>query len=377
VAQALLPVSFLGLQAPSPATQAANKLRNNVNITSSRKDKNRRLFPADLEAKVVDWKALDDPQNIENNNAGNGGDLVKHTVYLATLQFLLQQPLWSEGLRLRECHAGRGVYRISDKSGRRTGMAALFSAPAKGMSILLYNAQREVLGRLGCWPDPGALIQWYAGSAATNALALGNNNQKLHQFEAYEAEPATRHILRIILMDPKLSTPKQTRVLPLAEHDKVFDGEAYVAENIGGWNKQDLILLDPFAMWRQRSHQEKRNQYKAIINALIRRKNDAPLCIIFWTWGRHFPIAMGDLKGISKPVLGGYQDLRGTLHAEGRRFILVEWRWGLQFAMWIIAPTAQLSPLHHEISFHCRMLTDHLARHGYHPTKPKVNVSID
>ena len=325
----------------------------------------------------MDWKMLDDPINIENRNAGNGGDLVKHTVYLATLQFLLRQPPWRENLRLRECHAGRGVYRISGERGRDKGLTALFSTPAKNKSILLHNAQREILGRLGCWRDARVMIQWYAGSATINAFALGNDSQNLHQFEAYEAEPATRHILRALLMDRQLSIPKQTHVLPLAEHDKFFDGEAYVAKNIAGWNPQDLILLDPFAMWRQSSHQVKRDRYRAIISGLIGRHNDAPSCIIFWTWGRAFPIAVGDLTGTSSPVLNGYQDLRSVLHTAELKFILVEWRWNLQFAMWIIVPTAQLIPLHHEISFHCRMLTDHLTRHGYCPTKPQVKVTID
>lgn len=325
----------------------------------------------------MDWKELEDPENVENKNAGNGGDLVKHTVYLATLQFLLRQPPWRESLRLRECHAGRGVYRISGEQGQGKGLSALFSRPFNGETILLHNAQREILGRLGCWPDAGAKIQWYAGSAAINALAIGNDSQNLHQFDAYEAEPATRHILRSVLREPRLSTPKLTCVFPLIESDNVFDGEAYVAENIAVWNKQDLILLDPFAMWRQPCHQAKRNQYKAIINGLIRRKNDAPLCIIFWTWGQAFPVAMGDLTGISKPVVGGYQDLRRALHAEGRRFIHVEWRWGLQFAMWIVVPLAQLISLHEEISLHCRLLTQHLVRYGHCPANPKVNVTID
>ncbi|HEV7674981.1 MAG TPA: hypothetical protein VGQ12_10660 [Candidatus Angelobacter sp.] len=324
----------------------------------------------------MDWKMLDDPENVENKNAGNGGDLVKHTVYLATLQFLLRQPPWLESLRLRECHAGRGIYRISGEQGRGKRLSALFSKPANGESILLHDAQREILGRLGCWPDVGARIQWYAGSAAINASALGNSHE-LYQLDAYEAEPATRRILRSVLAEPRLSVAKLTRVFPLNESDDVFDGEAYIAENIAGWNAQDVILLDPFAMWRQPSHQAKRNRYKAIVDGLISCKNDAPLCIIFWTWGRHFPIAMGDLIGINTPVQNGYQDLRSILHTVGLKFILVEWRWNLQFAMWIIVPRAQLTSLHQEISIHCSMLTDHLARHGYWPTKPHVNVTID
>lgn len=55
---------------------------------------------------------MDDPANEQNRNAGNGGDLVKHTVYLATLDFLLKREPWHQGMRLRECHAGRGIYHV-------------------------------------------------------------------------------------------------------------------------------------------------------------------------------------------------------------------------------------------------------------------------
>jgi hypothetical protein len=46
---------------------------------------------------LMDWKLMDDAANIENRNAGNGGDLVKHTVYLAVLRSLLRQDPWSKG----------------------------------------------------------------------------------------------------------------------------------------------------------------------------------------------------------------------------------------------------------------------------------------
>ncbi len=41
------------------------------------------------------WRQLNDPENPENRNAGNGGDLVKHTVYLNVLDYLLVHPPWS------------------------------------------------------------------------------------------------------------------------------------------------------------------------------------------------------------------------------------------------------------------------------------------
>lgn len=40
------------------------------------------------------WMLLDDLGNRENRNAGNGGDLVKHTVYLAFLDHILQHEPW-------------------------------------------------------------------------------------------------------------------------------------------------------------------------------------------------------------------------------------------------------------------------------------------
>src|SRR6266550_1635342 len=68
--------------------------------------------------RAVNWKLMED-QNKENWNAGNGGDLVKHTVYLAALRYLLPREPWSHGLTLRECHAGRGIYRIAEGDVRR------------------------------------------------------------------------------------------------------------------------------------------------------------------------------------------------------------------------------------------------------------------
>ncbi len=325
----------------------------------------------------MNWKLMDDPDNVENGNAGNGGDLVKHTVYLATLRFLLRQPPWHQTLRLRECHAGRGVYYIPNEKSTRKMLSRLYSAPVKPESILLYNAQREILDSLGYWSDARERVQWYAGSALINAFALGADKPSEHEVDAYEGQAATRGILRTILKDRQLYTPEMTRVLPLVEHNADFDGEAYIREHIADWHRQDVILLDPFAIWRQPADQLKRDHYRAFVDGLIRRKADAPSFILFWTWGRAFQAADGDLDGTSKNVANGYQDLRSALHGAGRRIVLVKWRWRLQFAMWVLVPREQVGPLREEINVHCRMLTDHLTRNGYRPTDPRVHVTID
>ena len=45
--------------------------------------------------------------SVQNQNAGNGGDLVKHSVYLALLR---RAPGGHRELHVVEAHAGKGVY---------------------------------------------------------------------------------------------------------------------------------------------------------------------------------------------------------------------------------------------------------------------------
>jgi len=123
----------------------------------------------------MNWKSLDDPENIENRNAGNGGDLVRHTVYLAVLRFLLGREPWSKGLVLRECHAGRGIYRIPATDPRLRLLLCLWTDPEAGSEVLLHRAQRLVLGGLRCWRNPLDGFHWYAGSALINAFTLADH----------------------------------------------------------------------------------------------------------------------------------------------------------------------------------------------------------
>ena len=46
----------------------------------------------------------------QNSNAGNGGDIIKHSVYLAVLDELCARERWRDELHVVEAHAGKGVY---------------------------------------------------------------------------------------------------------------------------------------------------------------------------------------------------------------------------------------------------------------------------
>jgi 23S rRNA A2030 N6-methylase RlmJ len=187
----------------------------------------------------VDWKLLDDPANIENANAGNGGDLVKHTVYLATIRYLLTQEPWAKGLFVRECHAGRGIYRIPKGDPRVRLISAVFSDSIASSPILLQAAPKSILNALGCWDSES--VEWYAGSALMNAGSLFGGHG--HSLELYEYLPETGRILYSVLNDVQPAANRCWR-MPSAEEDEEFDGETYIEQHIGNWGKQNLVLLD-------------------------------------------------------------------------------------------------------------------------------------
>lgn len=331
------------------------------------------------EGHTVDWKLVDDPANDANKVAGNGGDLVKHTVYLAVLRFLLSQEPWRSRLIVRECHAGRGAYRIPDGDPRCKLLSCLYSSGAGSSPVLLHDAQRSVLDRLGCWSPGAEGTGWYAGSALINAYTLAESHGDSHELELYELLPETRQILRSVLTAAMPEGHQFWSVLPKEERGEKFDGEAHIACKIKDWGKQNLVLLDPFAMWRARRDQDKRDRYGAIIDGLVGRRPDAPCIILFWTWGRAFPVAHADLHGTAKSVKNGYAELRAKLHEGGFDFVLIKWLWGLQFAMWVVVPAGQLAALRDAIDYHCRLLSDHLIQHGCSQSlsHPHVAVTID
>lgn len=109
---------------------------------------------------------LQTDQNRQNGNAGNSGDLVKHTVYLTLLDELLKREPWRSEFRLRECHAGRGIYRPTPDTART--VQALMG---RGSETMLARAQAAALDRLGIH-DSQQRGDFYVGSAVLNLLAL-------------------------------------------------------------------------------------------------------------------------------------------------------------------------------------------------------------
>lgn len=324
------------------------------------------------------WRQLHDIDNQQNRNAGNGGDLAKHTVYLAVLNYLLARSPWSSELRVRECHAGRGMYRIDDA--RRALLETLYAPHNADVGVLLHDVQRKSQTALGVWPAALANFEWYSGSAIVNACQLESALSGRHLLELYELAGETRTVLRAACAALGRNLHRvDVRIMPERENDTEFDGESHIEQCIANWNTQDVVLLDPFAMWRDRKDQACRDRYRRILDHLIRRGEESPSLLLFWTWGHNFPVADGDLSGTNDPVRNGYQDLRNLLHQASKHFIRVTWRWGLQFAMWVVVPSAHLDPLSAEIQLRCDELRDHLLRLGRRVrlANPNIQVLVD
>lgn len=271
-----------------------------------------------------------DDRNTQNKNAGNGGDLVKHTVYLTLLDELLQRQPWKCEIRLRECHAGRGIY-LTHPDPR----FLVWCLMGYGGETKLRRAETEALDTLGLWDstDPGGV---YAGSAVLNLQALARGRKVLAEF--YEQQPRTREILAGVLHASITERLDLTVSVPGAR-GRSLDGEKRIARAVSRWDERDVILLDPFSIWRRKEHQSRRDLLGQILNSAVER--GCPLSL-FFTWGNANPQADEDMSGRHRSPRNGYADMLTGLREARANVVLVRWIWKQRFAMWVLLPNREL-----------------------------------
>ena len=283
-----------------------------------------------------------DDRNDQNRNAGNGGDLIKHTVYLTLLESLIEREPWRSEIRLRECHAGRGLY-LTTPDNEWLGWCLQTMAEDSPLA----RSQRAALSDLGVGVagHPGAL---YAGSSVLNFRVAAGARKAFTEF--YESKPRTREILQVVLHEARPDTPGLTISVP-GRSGRTFDGEAYIADSVKGWDERDLILLDPFSMWRQRKHQRRRDLYRDILVSAV--ANGCPVTI-FFTWGNANREADEDLSGDRVTPMNGYGDLLRWLKLADVNVVTVTWIWRYRFAMWIVLPGPEMRELRNDIAARLR-----------------------
>ncbi|MEM1030646.1 MAG: hypothetical protein AAGN82_09865 [Myxococcota bacterium] len=293
------------------------------------------VFPATL-----------DPHNPENANAGNGGDIVKHAALVAMVRYLVARPPWRDGqLRVRECHAGRGVYAIAEGDPRRRNTAFLATSASA-----LAATGRAALARVGTRFEEGD----YPGSSVLLHEATGGAG--VH--DAYEWDPATRAVLASVA-----GSAANWRVVG-APGVRV-DGEGALARRVHAFDVRDLLVLDPFGLWHRPRHAFRRARFRRLFDRRARLES-RPCVFAFFTWGQHeaamrsalgadrclfvetwgAPRAWRSPRGVDVGVVDGYR----TLRALAGPLLRLRWHWDLHCVVWLAVPEAHLEPLRRDVA---------------------------
>ncbi len=261
----------------------------------------------------------------QDANAGNAGDLVKHSVIVQTLATLLRQEPWSSRLQLFECHAGRGVYQPQDGDERNLeNVRRLLRAE----NLLLARQQWNVLERLGYDHAGIADGRSYAGSACLSAALLSDPKHYTHFYEK----------------DKEVSTGLQSWVHCLKTDADVLacNGEAAIARICGRMDSRCLIVLDPFSI----SGKATTAAYSSILRAAA-AKRSAPLLVFFYSWGksgaRHALRYRHGQKG-DHPI----DSLREIIRS---RAIELLWYYKRHYLMWVVVPSEVQAELYRELVF--------------------------
>lgn len=283
----------------------------------------------------------------QNSNAGNGGDVIKHSVYLAVLDELRTRERWRDELHVIETHAGKGVYAPAAKE-----YAEVANDPGMRQSKLCV-AQGEAFRRAphGLGPVDGmnADERPYAASAVLHAFALRDVPSK--SLLLMDNDKGVADTLTRLFAEPAFRRTPAHHVL----HTKSSEQELNDRFRNSCFGGNHVVHLDPFAFVIGDEHAQKRKRYAELLREADRRVASKSLAAVsvFVVWGRrHGGKAKADLCGAGCGVPDGYRGLRATIGNERR--ITVEWCWGQYFAMLFAVPADIRDALGERIERYCK-----------------------
>jgi hypothetical protein len=267
----------------------------------------------------------------QDKNAGNSGDLVKHTVYLTMLRAL------AHGERrpyIVEAHGGKGVYisanphlRQATEAPQFTGsvlgraQAACFAPPPAGLGNVEGLAGNEVA---------------YAGSGALHATAVANGTAA--SLELLDSDAGVRSVAERVF--------SETCFLPVRGKLRTTDPKGQSEPSVlsrlrGGELHPDTVLhLDPFAFVMKSEDVRIRALYGDLIRECASHVGQTRLAAasVFFTWGSNNAAARDDLFGIGYGggLDDGYQALVAAVPQDQR--LVVTWCWEFYFSLLCIVP---------------------------------------
>jgi hypothetical protein len=267
----------------------------------------------------------------QDKNAGNSGDLVTHTVYLAILNHLARSGTKAQVV---EAHGGKGVYVSSNPHLRRAREEAQYSTSILGQAqVECFASPPDGLGTVA-----GLAAQEiaYAGSGALHANAVASAMAR--SLELLDTDSGVRAVADRIFSDDRFSKVRGS----LRANDPNGPSEPMVLSRLeaGGFGPDHVLHLDPFAFVMAPEYEQMRALYGKLIRECDARvqKHGLAAASVFFTWGSNNAAAKADLfdGGYGGGLDDGYQALIAAVHHDQR--IVITWCWELYFSLLCIVP---------------------------------------
>jgi hypothetical protein len=267
----------------------------------------------------------------QDKNAGNSGDLVKHTAYLVMLNHLAQD---GQKAHIVEAHGGKGVYVSTNPHLRKAREAARYS------TSILGHAQAECFAAppigLGVVTDLAKQEIAYAGSGALHANAVAHG--LAHSLELIDADAGVRAVADRVFSEGCFS--KVRRNLRTTDPDGPSEPMVLSGLKTGGFGPDHVLHFDPFAFVMAPEDARVRTVYRDLIRECEARvkRHDLAAASVFFTWGSNSAAAKHDLfeAGFRGGLENGYQALVAAVEPDQR--VVITWCWEFYFALLCIVP---------------------------------------
>jgi hypothetical protein len=279
--------------------------------------------------------------SLQDKNAGNSGDLIKHISYLALLHELVHSRSHTPQPHIVEAHGGKSVYVSTHRHLVKARQLDHYGGSTLGRAqAACFAPAPSGLGPISGL-QPGEIA--YAGSGALHARAVIDGLSS--SLSVMDSDQGVRNIVGHVFSEPCFSGVRAQ----LQIQDPAGQSEPEVLSRLrrGGFGSGHVLHFDPFAFVMARNTASIRSIYRDLIQECDARvgRGELAAASVFFTWGSNGAAALEDLYGAGYPGgrPNGYQDLILAVNPE--RCIVVKWCWELFFSLLLIVPRDVKVPL--------------------------------
>jgi hypothetical protein len=279
--------------------------------------------------------------SLQDKNAGNSGDLIKHTSYLALLYELIHRRSHAAQPHIVEAHGGKSVYVSTHRHLVTARQLDHYPASTLGRAqAACFAPAPSGLGPISGL-QPGEIA--YAGSGALHARAVIDGLSS--SLSVVDSDPGVRNIVGRVFSEPCFSNVRAQ----LQIQNSAGPSEPVVLSRLqgGAFRSGHVLHFDPFAFVMASDDASTRSIYRDLIRESDARvgRGELAAASVFFTWGSNGFAAKEDLYGAGYRggMPNGYQALVSTVNPEQR--IVVKWCWELFFSLLFIVPKDVKVPL--------------------------------